>query len=191
LHRKEGVASAQGRSRNPSAHPQYCVRGGYGYALDGDRKSGRLRFIVTLPMPMPVLLTFVPMILAMLGGAVDQYTHLGFTLWRDACRSAGLTVGALCTFTLELLPMAVVGLLLGGLVVLAVGWLNRAEPCAARASLATHAGCALGMAVGMLLCTLFLSPLVMLIVEPVLAVAVSIWLLRASVSPRTSMLPSA
>jgi hypothetical protein len=146
-----------------------------------------------------VLLTLTPMALATLGGVVDQYSRLGFTLWRDACRATGVTAGALLLFTLELLPNAVIGGLLGGLIVLAVGLSGRAGGCATRYSLAAHLGCVLGMAAGMLLCALFLPPAWMLVVEPPLAIGLSGWLfhlmrprlMRASVSPRTRVLPSA
>ncbi len=139
---------------------------------------------------MRFLLTLLPMMLATLGGAVDEHTRRGLTLWREACRSAGLTASSLLVFTLELLPLAVIGGLLGGLAVLAMGWAGRATHCTLQASLAAHLGCVIAMIAGMVLCTWFLPPAWMLVVEPLLAVGLAGWL-GASVAPRTRALPSA
>src|SRR4029453_14165582 len=60
-------------------------------------------------------------VFALAGGWMDERRHLGFRTWRSACRAAGLSWPSLFTFTLELLPMAVLGALLGGAVLQVVG----------------------------------------------------------------------
>lgn len=88
--------------------------------------------------------------LGVLGAFVDEWRALGLSTWRSACRGAGLSLPSIVHFTLELLPTAVIGALLGGLVVLAAGF--RAPREAARGALAAHAGCLAAMPLGMLLC---------------------------------------
>jgi hypothetical protein len=56
---------------------------------------------------------------------IDERTHLGFTNWRSACRASGLSIESLTFFTFELLPTAVVGALVGALLVLAVAIQSR------------------------------------------------------------------
>ena len=97
-----------------------------------------------------LILAWLPMALATLGAWVDERRALGFTIWRDACRVAGISASSIATFTFELLPTAIVGALLGGLLVLASGWW--AHGPRARAALAAHAGCMAAMPVGLLLC---------------------------------------
>jgi hypothetical protein len=92
----------------------------------------------------------LPMAGAAFGAWLDERRALGFTVWRAACRASGISLSSLATFTLELLPGAVIGTLLGGLVVLASGMIAR--PAAARGALAAHAGCVVAMPVGLLLC---------------------------------------
>jgi hypothetical protein len=130
------------------------------------------------------LLALFPMAMALAGAALDQRDHLGFTLWRSACRSAGLTPASVMTFTLQLLPSAVIGALLGGLLVLCFGIFLRRSVGLAGVSLAAHAGCLIGMAVGMLLCMTLLPPTLMLAVEPLLAATAAAWLWRHSRSAR-------
>src|SRR6185295_8353017 len=108
------------------------------------------------------------MALAGAGAILDERNARGFTLWRDACRSAGVTVGSLLDFTLTLLPTAVLGMLLGGLVVLSVGASGCAGGRAARVSLDAHVACLLGMGLGVLLCLTLLPAASMLVVEPLL-----------------------
>jgi len=91
---------------------------------------------------------------ALAGGWLDERQHLGFTAWRSACRSAGLSLTALFTFTLELLPMAVLGALAGGAGLQIVGICLRHRKGVATASLAAHGACGLGMAVCLPLCAL-------------------------------------
>jgi hypothetical protein len=138
----------------------------------------------------PVLaLALTPFALAGAGAILDERTSRGFTLWLDACRSAGVTASSLLVFTLTLMPSAVLGMLLGGLVVLSVGASGCAGGRAARASLDAHLACLLGMGLGALLCLTLLPAASMLVVEPVLVAAIAV--LLASVKPRTRTLPSA
>jgi hypothetical protein len=135
------------------------------------------------------MLALLPMALAGAGAMLDERTSRGFTLWRAACRSAGVTASSLLNFTLTLLPSAVLGMLLGGLLVLSVGASGYAGSRAARACLAAHLACLLGMGLGVLLCLTLLPPASMLVVEPLLVAAIAV--LLASVRPRTRTLPSA
>jgi hypothetical protein len=88
------------------------------------------------------------------GAWLDERSHLGFTTWQSACRAAGFAPRSLVVFTLELLPMAVIGALAGGLIVQLAGALSRGTRCGAQGALAAHAGCALGMMAGLALCAL-------------------------------------
>ena len=99
-----------------------------------------------------VALAALPMACAALGAMVDQRRAMGFTIWRSACRAAGLSLHSVAAFTLELLPTAVIGALLGGLIVLAAGFRRRGS--FARGALAAHSGCVLAMPAGLLLCAL-------------------------------------
>ena len=81
---------------------------------------------------------------------------------------------------------------------LLVGVVARQRGCAARTSLAAHAGCVVGMAAGLLLCTLALPVALALAGEVLLAAGVAAWLFgsghnppaRASLKPRTPELAS-
>jgi hypothetical protein len=94
------------------------------------------------------------MTLAVLGAALDEHRNLGFSNWRSACRSAGLSLSSLFTFTLQLLPSAVLGVLAGGAALQILGICLRHKKGVARASLAAHGGCSLGMAACLPLCLL-------------------------------------
>ncbi len=122
------------------------------------------------------LLALLPMTFALAGGWVDERTHLGFSNWSSACRAQGLTFASLFSFTVELLPNALLGALAGGVVLQIVGvtWLSRDG---ARATLCAHAGCAFAMAVGLLMCAWIPSIPLMLGVEGVLAVGTA-WALN-------------
>ena len=115
------------------------------------------------------------------GAALDERHHQGFTTWRAACRGAGLRLSTLVEFTLQLLPLAVIGLLLGGLVVLAAGALMRDRH--ARLCVAAHAGCAVTLPLALILCA-FLPPALMLAIDAILATlaaaVVLMWLRTAS-----------
>lgn len=115
------------------------------------------------------VLALVPMAFAVLGGALDERAHLGYTLWRAACRAAGVTTGSLLVFTLELLPGAVIGALLGGSVLMIAGVVMWYRTRSARAMLSAHAGCTFGMAGGLLICAFVPSLPLMLVGEALLA----------------------
>jgi hypothetical protein len=113
-------------------------------------------------------LALLPMAAALAGAFVDERLRLGVTVWRSACRSSGLAVGSVITFTLELLPCAVIGALVGGLVVLAFA-MRAASVSSMQRSLAAHLGCAVTMPVGVLLCAIALPLPLMLAADAMLA----------------------
>jgi hypothetical protein len=117
-------------------------------------------------------LALVPMTCAIAGAWIDERTHLGYSIWRSACRSAGLSVESLISFTFDLLPAALIGALSGALLlqfVAAVTW----RRVGARVALASHAGCAAGMAAGSLLCVVLPSIPLMLATELLVTMAVA------------------
>jgi len=123
-------------------------------------------------------LALVPMACALVGVALDEHWRLGYSNWLSACRTRGVSVSSVAGFTLQLLPLGVIGLLLGGLVVQGVGiGLRRNRPMI-QASLAAHSGCLLGMGAGLLLCTLTLPLPWMLGAEAVFAAIAAAWLFR-------------
>jgi len=97
-----------------------------------------------------LLLAWLPTGLAAFGAWLDESRALGFTIWRSVCRASGISLPSIATFTLELIPTAVIGALAGGLLVLVTGACDRPER--ARDALAAHAGCGLVMPLGLLLC---------------------------------------
>ncbi len=105
---------------------------------------------------------------ALVGGFVDERLRLGVTVWRSACRSSGMAVGSVIAFTLELLPCAVIGALVGGIVVLALA-MRAASLSSMQRSLAAHLGCAVTMPVGVLLCAIALPLPLMLAADAMLA----------------------
>jgi len=123
-------------------------------------------------------LALVPMAGALAGACVDERARLGFSNWRAACRAAGFSPASLLAFTLELLPTALLGALLGGLAVQAAGILRRSQPGAANCSLAAHVGCAVAMIAGLLICLLPLSVPLLLGAEGLLAMGISVALFR-------------
>ena len=116
-------------------------------------------------------LALLPMALALAGAFLDERAHLGYTTWRSACRAAGLSPASLATFTLELLPRAVIGALAGGVLVLIAGMLLRRRGHMAHCALAAHGGCLLAMALGLWLCTTALPLPWLLVTEGLLAMA--------------------
>ena len=131
-----------------------------------------------------VALALLPMAFAALGAWFDERTHLGFSAWRSACRSGGITLESLVIFTLDLLPTALIGLVLGVVAMQfasAALWFRAGGP---RLALAAHSGCALGMAFGLWLCTLLPSIPLMLASE--LAVTVSVALLLSNSQARSA-----
>lgn len=125
----------------------------------------------------PILAT-IPSLGAIVGGWLDERAHLGFTNWRSACRASGLSVSSLIHFTLELLPLAVAGVLAGGLLLLCTGFLLRARHDVARACTAAHLGCALAMPLSLLVCATTLPIAGMLAIDAVLAAVVATLALR-------------
>jgi len=110
-------------------------------------------------------LAVVPMVFAAVGAAVDERLHQGFTIWRSACRAGGLTLPSLISFTFDLMPLALLGMLVGVMAlqfVVAAAW---HRPAGARIALGAHAGCMSGMAASLLLCLFVASPIWMLAVE--------------------------
>ena len=62
---------------------------------------------------------------ALAGGLLDERLRLGFTTWRAVCADTDLRLATLAGFTLQLLPLAVIGLLLGGVAMLAWALVRR------------------------------------------------------------------
>lgn len=122
-----------------------------------------------------LMLACVPTGFAALGAWLDERRALGFTVWRSACRAAGLSPASIATFTLELVPTAVIGVLLGGLIVLLAGFSRR--PASARGAFAAHAGCVIAMPAGLLLCASASPWPLMLVADAGLAalVAAGVW----------------
>lgn len=115
---------------------------------------------------------------AVLGGLVDEWSSLGFTIWRSACRASGISLVSVTSFTLQLLPNAVIGALLGALIVQMIAFSIRHRDGHVRLCLAAHSGCALAMPAGLILCTLALPTGLVLIAEIALAVLAAICLLE-------------
>lgn len=136
--------------------------------MRGDRRSQ--------PAPLP-LIAALPMLGALAGGWLDERRLLGFTTWRSACRSAGLDLGTLASFTLQLLPTAVLGLLLGGLLVLGLAIASRARAQESRRCLAAHAACVLSLPVALLICASALPLPLMLIADVAVTAAAALLLL--------------
>ncbi len=123
-------------------------------------------------------LALVPMAFAAAGAWIDERTHLGFSNWRSACRAAGLSPQSLIAFTFDLLPAALIGALLGMMALqfsAAVFWFRAGG---ARMTLAAHAGCLLGMAAGLLLCSALPSLSLMWLAELSISAAVAALLCR-------------
>jgi hypothetical protein len=108
---------------------------------------------------------------AVVGGMVDERTHLGFTNWRSACRASGFSIESLTWFTFQLLPTAVIGALAGGMLVLMLAIRSRHRRDFAGHCLAAHAGCAIAMPIGLVLCAMAIPIPLMLLAEVALAVA--------------------
>ena len=131
-------------------------------------------------------LAAVPMILGMGGALFDERAHLGVSTWRAACRAAGLTPLSLFTFTLQLLPTAILGVLAGGVAIQMVGVFGRHRPDMVSTAIAAHGGCALAMPVGLALCTLAL-PLPLLLGAEVLLAGTAAWILLVLLQRRTQV----
>jgi hypothetical protein len=123
-------------------------------------------------------LAAIPPIGAVVGGLIDERTRLGFSIWKGACRAAGFSLPSMISFTLQLLPNAVVGALLGALVVQAIAFSWRDREGNVDICLAAHAGCVMAMPVGLLLCALAWPVPLMLAAEVALALAAASVVLR-------------
>jgi len=146
------------------------------------------KFVMTMSRNSPfpfhaVVLGTIPMTFGVAGALFDEWTRLGFSAWRSACREAGPTLASLFTFTIQLMPTAVAGVLAGGFLVLIVGALRR-HPHAGRSALAAHGGCVVGIAVGLPLCVLTLPLPLVLGIESLLTAA-GAWLLYSLLQRRT------
>jgi hypothetical protein len=124
------------------------------------------------------LLSFLPSMTAALGAALDEYQHLGFTTWRSVCRAGEISLGSILAFTWQLLPNAIVGLLLGGLALQATGFVLRHREHATVECAAAHIGCVVAMPLGLLLCAQSMPPVAMPFVDGALAAASALLLLR-------------
>ena len=112
-----------------------------------------------------------------IGALVDERLNLGYTVWRSACRGAGLSLASVVSFTFQLLPNAIVGALIGALLVQLFVFATRHREGNVEAGLAAHAACAISMPVGLLLCALALPAALMLVAETALTVLVASCLL--------------
>jgi len=115
------------------------------------------------------LLCLMPSLGATAGGVVDEYQRLGFSTWISACRTDGISFHSLLMFTWQLLPNAIIGLLVGCLAVTAVGIVLRARANFSAECAAAHLGCILAMPPGLVLCALALPASVMLFADAALA----------------------
>ena len=122
---------------------------------------------------------------AVVGGMIDEWTHLGFTNWRSACRASGLSIESLAFFTFELLPTAIIGALVGALLVLVFAIRSRHRQGCVESCLAAHAGCTIAMPIGLTLCAMAMPIPLMLIAEVALAVAAAHFL--QMLGPRNSV----
>lgn len=125
--------------------------------------------------------------LGLLGGALlDERRNLGFTNWAAACRADGATLQSILVFTRELLPSAIVGLLVGGLLILLAAIITRHNSQSTRSCLAAHLGCVAAMPLMLPVCVLALPPAVTLLADALLAVLATVFALRLiSHRPRT------
>jgi len=114
---------------------------------------------------------------AVAGAVFDERLRAGFTTWRTACRAAGFSLWPVIDFTLQLLPHAVYGLLLGGLALLVYGATNSGDGHGARC-LAAHAGCALSLPVMLLLCAAAVPAALLITLDLGLAALVALALVR-------------
>jgi hypothetical protein len=124
------------------------------------------------------ILVSIPMLAAIGGAWLDERRHAGFSQWRTACRTAGLSLQSLASFTWQLLPTALLAALAGAFAVQLLAIARREQLAESRACLAAHAGCVLAMPLGLVLCVLVPSLAVTLITEFAMAVLLGLSLLR-------------
>jgi hypothetical protein len=121
------------------------------------------------------LLSLLPSLGATAGALVDERSTFGFSTWRSACRVDGVGLVSLFSFTWQLLPYAISGLLLGGLAVQILGWALRDRGTTAEECVATHLGCLLAMPLALLLCSQSMPVIAMPVVDALLATAAAVW----------------
>lgn len=124
------------------------------------------------------LLASLPAIGACAGTMLDEYLHQGFSTWRSSCQAAGLSFDSIISFTWQLLPNAIAGLLWSGLAVLAIGFFMRSRVDTAAACGAAHAGCALAMPVILVLCASRMPIALLAVVDVLLTVVCGLGVLR-------------
>jgi len=129
-------------------------------------------------------LALVPMALALAGLCLDERAHFGYSNWRSACLASGFDVAALITYTIDLMPRAALGALLGVMLVQALGAVIWRAGGAPRAICAAHAGCAIGMTAMLLLCAWLPSLPLMIAAEVLLAAGAAALLCQAGTRPR-------
>jgi hypothetical protein len=135
------------------------------------------------------LIAWLPMMGALAGGWVDERFKLGFTTWRSACRAAGLDLGSIASFTLQLLPAAVTGLLLGGLLVLGLAIPGRARPQHSGRCLAAHLACVMSLPVALLICASALPLPLMLLADFAVTAALALLLMQLMRRASRGLLP--
>jgi hypothetical protein len=123
------------------------------------------------------VLAAIPSTSAVIGGLIDERVRLGFTNWRAACRASGISFVSLLRFTLELLPTAIIGALLGGLLVQLLAFAMRHRRSDADLCLSAHLGCAIAMPLGLLLCAFAMPVPLMLAAETALGAAAALGVL--------------
>ena len=123
------------------------------------------------------LLSLLPSLGATGGAAVDEYQYQGFSTWRSACRAGEVSLGSLISFTRQLLPNAIIGLLLGGLAVQGLGFVLRERGNRSAECVAAHVGCLLAMPVGLLICAQSMPAMAMPFADALLAMAAALLVL--------------
>jgi hypothetical protein len=123
-------------------------------------------------------LSLLPSLGVTIGALVDERRQAGFSTWRSACRAAGVDFGSLLSFTWQLLPHAIIGLLIGGIAVQILGWVFRDRGTTVEECAATHLGCLLAMPVALLLCAQPIPAIAMPFADTLLATALALSLLR-------------
>ena len=114
--------------------------------MPGNRNHGVARRITIIQGPFGAsearrrfallgVLSMLPMSGALLGAALDERLHFGLSNWRSACRAAGFAWSSVLYFTFELLPTAIIGTLVGGLLVQSLAFLTRRRGDADRSAL--------------------------------------------------------
>ena len=128
-------------------------------------------------------LSALPMVGAVAGAALDERMNLGFTAWRSACRAVGVNIASLVSFTWQLLPWALTGLLLGAAGLLVYGAVQRR--CCAQQCLAAHAGCVLSLPLGLWLCASSLPLAITMLAE--IAAAILVAMMLPSIASRSAI----